>query len=85
VNDTHPDIEREFHALLMARSGEERLKMGADMFSSSAALMRAGITASFGELTEIQMREKLLERLYGDEVSAAVRREIAARYHPIND
>lgn len=78
MNDTHPDIEQEFHSRLMARSGEERLRMGTDMFTSALALMRAGISATHGELTEFEMRELLLERLYGDELSVVARRDIAA-------
>ena len=80
MNDTHPDIEARWHTLLMARSGAERLIMGAEMFSTSLILMRAGITATYGDLTEVDMRNKLLHRLYGNEISPEARQQIAAHY-----
>jgi hypothetical protein len=52
--------------------------MGVGMFSTSLILMRAGITATYGDLSEVEMREKLLQRLYGDEISAEARQQIAA-------
>ncbi|MEE9320086.1 MAG: hypothetical protein V3U76_06535 [Granulosicoccus sp.] len=82
MNDTHPDIEAQWHTRLMARSGAERLIMGAGMFSTSLILMRAGITATYGDLSEVDMREKLLHRLYGDEISPEARQQIAAHCSP---
>ena len=79
MKDTTADFERKYTAMLMSRSGEERLLMGADMFDSAVRMMRAGIEASHGVLDEIEMRERLLERLYGDELSARARATIARR------
>jgi len=77
MSDTYPDIVREFHARLVERTGEERMRMGADMFINSMVLMRAGITAKYVEMPEITVREILLDRLYGDKLSAEAQREIA--------
>lgn len=63
----------------MSLSGEERLRMGAEMFDSAVRLMRAGIEAAHGPMPETEMRERLLRRLYGDELSPEARRVIARR------
>lgn len=80
VNDTSPEFERMYQERLMALSGEERLRMGADMFDTAVALMRAGIAAqSDRSLSEVEIRERLLERLYGNDFSPKVRRRSARR------
>ena len=47
---------------LMARSGEERFIMGAQMFDAAVAMVRSSFPAG---LSEQQQRERLFERLYG--------------------
>jgi len=43
MNDTSKAMQDLFRTLLMQRSGEERLKMGCDMFSTSRALIRSSL------------------------------------------
>lgn len=48
--------------MMMARSGAERMMMGASMFDAARAL----ILASFPQnLSEDELRRRLLERTYG--------------------
>ena len=79
MNDTSERIERVHRDMLMSLSGEERFRMGAEMFGSALRLMRAGIEAAHGPLSEVEMRERLLRRLYGDELSEEARRAVARR------
>ena len=65
MNDTPPVIEEMVRARLLARSGAERVLMGSRMFDTA----RAMVLASFPpELSEIEVKKRLCERLYGREV-----------------
>lgn len=65
MNDTSPEIAKMVRKRLLARSGEERMQMGSQMFE----VARAMILASFPPgLSEIETKRRLCERLYGDEV-----------------
>ena len=62
MKDTPPEIEQKMNDMMMARSGEERLVMGASMFDSAREIVLASLPQS---LPEEELRERLLERLYG--------------------
>ena len=79
MKDTPDHVDRLHRDMLMSRSGEERLRMGAAMFDSALEMMRAGIEVAHGPMSETEMRERLLWRLYGDELSPATRRAVARR------
>jgi hypothetical protein len=65
LNDTDPEIAQLVRRRLLERSGEERLIMGSRMFD----LAKAMILASFPpELTPLEIKERLCERLYGNEI-----------------
>jgi len=65
MNDTDPEIEQLVRSRLLERSGAERVMMGSRMFD----LAKAMILASFPQdLTPLEIRERLCERLYGDEI-----------------
>ena len=65
MNDTSPEIADLVREMLMARSGAERVLMSSRMFDSA----RAMILASFPPgLSNLEMKRRLCERLYGDEV-----------------
>jgi len=44
VKDTSPRMERKFRAMVMKRSGEERLKMGCSMHATARALVKASVS-----------------------------------------
>lgn len=43
MKDTSASVSDLYRRMLMSRSGEERLRMGADMFEAARALVRAGL------------------------------------------
>jgi len=68
MNDTDPQIAELVRRRLLERSGAERILMGSRMFDVAKAL----VLASFPEgLTEIEIKARLCERLYGDEVDVS--------------
>lgn len=68
MNDTHPKIAELVRSRLMERSGAERVLMGSRMFDVAKAM----VLASFPEgLTDIEIKARLCERLYGDEIDVS--------------
>ena len=51
---------------IMARSGEERFIMGAQMFDSAREMIKASLPKG---LTEMEQRRLLFERIYGKEMT----------------
>jgi hypothetical protein len=67
MNDTSPEIAERVREMLMARSGAERVLMCSRMFDCA----RAVVLASFPPgLTDLEIKGRLCQRLYGDEVHA---------------
>ena len=65
MNDTDPQIAELVRRRLLERSGAERVMIGSRMFEVAKAM----VLASFPEgLSEIEIKARLCERLYGDEV-----------------
>ena len=65
MNDTTPEIAQMVRERLLVRSGAERVKMGSQMF----LMARQMLLASFPpDLSDIEIKRRLCERLYGDEV-----------------
>jgi hypothetical protein len=64
MTDTPPEIERMVRDKLMARSGEERFVMDAQMFDSAREMLKASLPPSLSE-TE---RRELFRRTYGTEI-----------------
>jgi hypothetical protein len=68
MNDTSPEIAALVRRRLLERSGAERVLMGSRMFDVAKTM----ILASFPDgLTELEIKARLCERLYGDEVDVA--------------
>jgi hypothetical protein len=67
VTDTPPDIERMVRDRIMARSGEERFIMGAQMFDSACEMVKASLPR---DLSETEQRRLLFKRIYGKEIES---------------
>jgi hypothetical protein len=65
MTDTPPEIERMLRDKLMARSGEERFIMGAQMFESARAMVKASLPK---DLSETERRRRLFKRVYGKDL-----------------
>jgi hypothetical protein len=62
MNDTLPEIEKKVHEMMMARSGAERLIMGALMFDAARQIVLASLPK---DLPEEELKRRLFERIYG--------------------
>ena len=65
MNDTEPEIARLVRSRLLERSGLERVIMGSRMFDAAKAMIVASLPHG---LTPLEIKEKLCERLYGNEI-----------------
>ena len=59
--DTSPDVDAMYRAMLLARTGAERVLMGARMFDAARAMVLASLPAG---LSESETRRQLFARLY---------------------
>jgi hypothetical protein len=78
MSDTPPEVLRQYHALLLARSPADRLKMGCSMSATTRALVRASVLARAPHATPAALRCALFLRFYGDEFVGAERERILA-------
>ncbi len=69
MSDTPPEVQRIYQAMVLAKSGSERLRMGCDLFSTSREL----VIAALGNKNLGDMREHLFLRFYGSEFTPAER------------
>jgi hypothetical protein len=68
MNDTDPQVAKLVRRRLLERSGAERILMGSRMFDVAKAI----VLASFPEgLTNLEIKARLCERFYGDEVDVS--------------
>lgn len=71
MNDTPSEIERRFLAMLLRRSGEERLKMGCSMHATAQALVKASVLEKDPQASPATLRRALFLRFYGHEFDHA--------------
>lgn len=67
MNDTPPEIERLVRERVLARSGAERVRMGAEMFEAARRIILASFPPG---LSEDEVRRRLFERVYAEELRA---------------
>jgi hypothetical protein len=65
MSDTPPEIERMVREEIMARSGEERFIMGAQMFESAMEMAKASLPPG---LPVAEQRRRLFKHIYGKEL-----------------
>jgi hypothetical protein len=62
MTDTSPEIAEMVRARLMALSGAERVRIGAQMFDAARRLVLASLPP---DLTETERKRRLFHRIYG--------------------
>lgn len=64
-------MEERYRAMLMQRTGEERLKMGCAMRDTARAFVEASLREQNPQVTETDIRKGLFLRFYGHEFDAS--------------
>ncbi len=78
MNDTSSEMDQRYRALLMQRTGEERLIMGCAMRDTARAFVEASLRAQDPQATVESIRKGLFLRFYGQEFDAERRAKILA-------
>ena len=78
MRDTPPGVEERYRAMLMARTGEERLIMGCAMRDTARAFVEASLREHTPNATEATIRKGLFLRFYEHEFDADTRAKILA-------
>lgn len=76
MNDTDPEIEQKYLAMLLERSCEERLKMGCSMHATAQALVRASVLEKDPLASPAALRQALFLRFYGHEFDSETQEKI---------
>jgi hypothetical protein len=76
MRDTPPEVEERFRAMLLARSGEERLKMGCSMHTFAQQIVRASVLARTPQSTADDLRRAMFVRFYGRDFDLKTREKI---------
>ncbi len=79
MTDTSPEVMERYRAMLLARSGEERLKMGFSMNATARALIRESVLARDPQASPATLCRAMFLRLYGPEFNTEQRERILAR------
>jgi len=79
MNDTSPNAERTYRAMLLGRSGAERLKMGCSMFATARTLVVAGLRSNAPRASPATVRQALFLTFYGRDFTETDRAKIIAR------
>ncbi len=87
MNDTPREIDERYRAMLMERTGEERLIMGCAMRETARALVEASLREHDPNATVETIRKGLFLRFYGHEFDPDTRAKILAAVemavHPV--
>lgn len=78
MTDTPPEVIQRYRAMLLARSPEDRLKMGCSMSATARALVRASALAQDPHASPAVLRRTLFLRFYGHEFETAEREKVLA-------
>ncbi len=76
MRDTPPDVEARYRAMLLRRSGVERLKMGCSMHATAKALVRASVLEKDPQASPRALRRAFFLRFYAADFDVESRENI---------
>lgn len=85
MNDTDPRVDAVYRRMLMAKSGEERVRMACSMHATAKAIALASLRASHPKASEAELRGLLFLRFYREDFTEEQRQKIhehLIRYRP---
>ena len=87
MNDTSPEMDERYRAMLLQRTGEERLIMGCAMRDTARAIVEASLREQDQNATVETIRKGVFLRFYGHEFEQETRAKILAAIesaaHPV--
>jgi len=69
MSDTPPHIQELYSRFIMAKSVQERFRMGFDMIDEGRQMMERAVARQYPDLSEAEQKVLLIERMYRDDFS----------------
>ena len=69
MNDTPPDVQARFDALMAERTGSERVEMMCSMIATARAIVASSIRAAHPDISDADLRAAMFERIYAADFS----------------
>ena len=85
MRDTSPEIEKQFIAMMMRRSGQERLRMGFSMFNMARRQVVASIKMNKPNADRKEIRKGIFLRFYGQDFPPETQEEIFRQIERISE
>ncbi|HTN43345.1 MAG TPA: hypothetical protein VMN77_06060 [Nitrospiria bacterium] len=79
MRDTPPEVEARFNAMIMEKSGQDRLKMGFSMFDLARRQVLASILTNHPNADQREIRREIFLRFYGQDFSPKEQKKILAQ------
>lgn len=76
MKDTSIEMEQRFRSMILARSGEDRLKMGCSMHETAQALVLASLKEKTPHLAREDLRRAFFLRFYGGDFDKSTSEKI---------
>ena len=83
MNDTDERIDRKFKEMVMAKTPDERLRMGCSMFDFSKQLVVSSILQKNPDLPSFKLRQELFLRFYADDFKAQDREKLLQHFEKL--
>ena len=81
MNDTSPAMEQRFREMILARSGEDRLKMGCSMHATAQAIVHASLKDRLPHATPVDLQQELFLRFYAEDMNSEAREKFLRALH----
>ncbi len=78
-SDTSPEVAARYRQLLMAKSGQERMLLGAAMYAQARKIVEASVRGHDPDASDREVRRQVVLRFYGRDFDAPTLRAILAR------
>ena len=69
MQDTSAEVQDTYHNMLMAKTPEERLRMGCSMFDMAKEIVRSSIINQNPKISQRELKREIFLRFYGREFS----------------
>lgn len=78
MNDTTPEVDAAFAAMLATLTPTERVRMMAAMFDTARRILVSNIRANQPDISDVELRVQVFLRTYHDDYTPAERDRIVA-------
>ena len=78
MNDTTPEMDAAFAAMLATLTPAQRVRMMSEMFDTARRILASNIVANQPDISDVELRVQIFLRTYPDDFTAEERDRIVA-------